>query len=326
MKLSVILALQLFIGAVFALPAHHRWSLVPDSEGRIHLVDLNPFDIQQPEPQWNPDDDVFFLLFTRSNPTIGQRITFSVPSILESNWNSAATGTRFLIHGWLGDHTAMINTDLTPAHLAAADHNVIVVDWGAGAGAVYQTARGRVPEVAVVVARFIDFLHLNGFLVEFNRLVINGHSLGAHLAGITGKRITRGRAQAIFGLDPAGDFPLDNPDERFAEDDAVYTELLATDTWRQAPIAHANFYPNWGFNQPGCTTGICSHMRVIGFMAESIISDRFVGRRCSNFQQILDQNCPTGQGTAGIMGGNAAKNLAGIFVLETNPNTPFAQG
>lgn len=61
-------------------------------------------------------------------------------------------------------------------------------------------------------------------------------------------------------------------------------------------------------------------------MAESIISDRFVGRRCNSYQQILDQNCPAGQGTAGILGGNSAKTLTGIFVLETNPNTPFAQG
>lgn len=88
-------------------------------------MDFNPIDIQQPEPRWNPDVDVLFFLFTRNNPTVGQRITFSVPSILESHWNSAATGTRFVIHGWQGDSTAMVNVELTRAHLAAADHNVV---------------------------------------------------------------------------------------------------------------------------------------------------------------------------------------------------------
>jgi Lipase len=62
------------------------------------------------------------------------------------------------------------------------------------------SARNRVPEVATVVARFIDFLHQNSLLVNFNRLIISGHSLGAHIAGITGKRVTRGRVQAIYGL------------------------------------------------------------------------------------------------------------------------------
>jgi predicted alpha/beta hydrolase len=39
-----------------------------------------------------------------------------------------------------------------------------------------------------------------------NRVSIAGHSLGAHIAGLTGKRVrSAGRVvQVIFGLDPAG--------------------------------------------------------------------------------------------------------------------------
>ena len=58
-------------------------------------------------------------------------------------------------------------------------------------------------ELIFIKARFIDFLHLNGF-VDFNRLLITGHSLGAHVAGIAGKRVTRGRINTIIGMDPAG--------------------------------------------------------------------------------------------------------------------------
>lgn len=120
------------------------------------------------------------------------------------------------------------------------------VDWGAGANSNYVLSRNRVAAVAATVARFIDFLHLNGFLANFNRLNIVGHSLGAHIAGITGKRVSRGRVQAIFGLDPAGPlFSVGDVANRLATTDAVYTEMLATNAGTlgfDQPIAAASFY------------------------------------------------------------------------------------
>jgi pancreatic triacylglycerol lipase len=77
------------------------------------------------------------------------------------------------------------------------------VNWSIGASTInYLTARNRVPQVADVTARFLNFLVSNGS-TQWNRIHIAGHSLGAHIAGLTGKR-TAGRIQVIFGLDPAG--------------------------------------------------------------------------------------------------------------------------
>lgn len=188
-----------------ALPTEskHRWTLVPDGDGKMHLLDMNPIDVVEPESFFNPANDVFFVLFTRRNPTAGQRLARTVASINNSQWSNGAGGTRFIIHGWNNNHQSSVNTDLTRAFLAAADHNVVCVDWGVGANNPnYITSRNHVGAVGTQVASFIDFLHQNGFLAAFNRLNIAGHSLGAHIAGITGKRLTRGRAQAIFGLDP----------------------------------------------------------------------------------------------------------------------------
>lgn len=54
----------------------------------------------------------------------------------------------------------------------------------------------------------------------------------------------------IFGLDPAGPlFSINSPDDRLAEDDAVYTEGIRTNAGSLGlsdPIAHADFYPNFG--------------------------------------------------------------------------------
>lgn len=80
------------LAAPFVQPSH-RWILVPDGEGRMHLMDLNPIDFE-PEPAFNPNDDVFFILFTRRNPTVGQRLLQTTASISGSQWSNAAPGTR----------------------------------------------------------------------------------------------------------------------------------------------------------------------------------------------------------------------------------------
>lgn len=66
------------------------------------------------------------------------------------------------------------------------------------------------------------------------------------IAGLTGKRVTRGRVQAIFGLDPAGPlFSMGDAAGRFAAGDAVYTEMMATNAGLlgfDQPIGSASFY------------------------------------------------------------------------------------
>lgn len=128
MKELLILSVILIAGS-FALPIKeekpgHRWTLVPDGEGRMHLQDMNPI-VLEPEPSFNANNDVFFLLFSRRNPTVGQRITVTITSVANSNWNSASLGTRFIIHGWSQDHRDDMNIIITRGYLANADHNVV---------------------------------------------------------------------------------------------------------------------------------------------------------------------------------------------------------
>lgn len=104
--------------------SNHRWALVPDNEGRMHLMDLNPIEVEV-EPAFNADNDVFFVLFTRRNPTSGQRLSFNAAAIRNTNWNSAAGGTRFIVHGFNNNHQSPVNVDITRAFLARADHNVV---------------------------------------------------------------------------------------------------------------------------------------------------------------------------------------------------------
>jgi hypothetical protein len=72
----------------------------------------------------NANDDVFFMLFTRQNPFVGQRIGFNSESIIFSSWN-AASDVRILIHGFVSSHTARENIVTTAEFLRRKDYNVI---------------------------------------------------------------------------------------------------------------------------------------------------------------------------------------------------------
>jgi Lipase len=98
---------------------------VSNEDNRLHLADLNPIEIKS-AADYNPMSDIIFLLFTRANPLIGQRITFDMNTVVNSNWNSA-NNVRFILHGWTGSAESEHNIFLTREFLRIADHNVVGV-------------------------------------------------------------------------------------------------------------------------------------------------------------------------------------------------------
>lgn len=151
---------------------------------------------------------------------------------------------------------------------------VIFVDWSAGSRTInYIGAANRVPGIGRHVASYVDWLNQNGF-IQFNRLTVIGFSLGAHIAGHTGKRVLTGTINSIIGLDPAGPlFSVRNPEGRIDARDARYVECHHTNgptvvlvgAGIGAPICDADFFPNGGSSQPGCLTNTCSHGLAVDF-------------------------------------------------------------
>jgi pancreatic triacylglycerol lipase len=79
--------------------SYNRFALIPNAEGQMHLIDLEAPQDQDPEPFFVPENDIRFMLFTRNNPDVGQRLIFrDLESVRNSNYN-AAHPTRFTIHG-----------------------------------------------------------------------------------------------------------------------------------------------------------------------------------------------------------------------------------
>lgn len=92
------------------------------------------------------------------------------------------------------------------------------------------------------------------------------------------------------------------------------------------PIGQADFYPNFGRYQPGCSVDLffCSHLRVIYLFAESLNNNRFKAKKCLSYNEIIRDVC-TSNGDRFLMGGEPSNsNLQGIFYLKTNAVSPFA--
>lgn len=113
------------------------------------------------------------------------------------------------------------------------------------------------------MAELIDFLVEHRGL-QLPRLLVVGHSLGAHIVGVAAQRVRTGKLPVIVGLDPA--YPLfsrKNASARLSADDAEYVQVIHTNGGHLSipyPVGDADFYPNWGRDQPGCggtKTGAC---------------------------------------------------------------------
>ncbi|XP_053685621.1 pancreatic triacylglycerol lipase-like [Sabethes cyaneus] len=323
----------LLVGPVVCYPA--QWNLVPDDFGKLHLVATDPDPLQlDNEPAFDPETDVIFRLFTRSNPQAAQIVQWNDPQSLRDSYFNSNHPTRFTIHGWVSGEDANLHGLIRENLLAMGDFNVINVDWGAGAQTInYIQARNRVGAVGEMVSRFIDML-VETTGATHDSISVTGSSLGAHCAGNAGK-FQNGRINTIIGMDPAGPlFSLGQPDI-LSETDGQYVEAIYTNSGLlgfDLPLGHANFYPNGGRTQPGCgidITGNCAHTRAHQYFAESIGSPLgFVGVRCASHQEILEGLC-TESGPTALMGGepsNYGRGVSGYYHLLTNEQSPFARG
>ncbi|PSN31810.1 hypothetical protein C0J52_22637 [Blattella germanica] len=211
-------------------------------------------------------------------------------------YTNASRPTRFVIHGWQSKASKMAS--IKDAYLSVGDYNVILVDWSGLAGSLYSIAKGDVVEVGEYVATLVDHLVSRG--ASLSNIHIAGHSLGAHVAGIAGNRLTSGTLGKITGMDPAlplfGDDSLAN---RLDSSDASFVEIIHTCSGLLGfsdPIGHADFYPNKGtIIQPGCgidLAGSCSHSRSHVYFEESITSGTgFYGYKCSSWNTYEDGGC-----------------------------------
>ncbi|EDV92797.1 pancreatic triacylglycerol lipase [Drosophila grimshawi] len=337
MKTILLLAFCALAASAYALEESERvngengW-YVPQQDGSFEWIDMDEaeewLDNQEMlESRALSTSPVKFYLFTQSNPKKGQKITATSKSIASSNFNPAHP-TRFVIHGWTQNYKAGMNKDICAAWLSQGDYNVIIVDWARARSVDYASSVVAVPKVGKKVASMVNFLVSNSGM-SLNDLYVIGHSLGAHVAGYTGKN-TNGQVHTIIGLDPA--LPLFNynkPNKRLSSTDAWYVESIQTNGGGLGflkPIGKGAFYPNGGKSQPGCpldVTGACSHARSCTYYAEAVSQDNFGTMKCGDYEAAVAKECGSTYSSVRMGADTNAYMVEGDFYVPVNSKAPF---
>ncbi|GIY08140.1 pancreatic lipase-related protein 3 [Caerostris extrusa] len=240
--------------------------------------------------------------------------------------------------------------------------NVFYVDWSGGDGSLYEQAVANTRVVGAEIAAFIKELQKRTGITPESVHII-GHSLGAHIAGYAGKRLTTlGR---ISAMDPAGPYftnveaivRLDRADALFV--DAIHTNAAPSRFQGFGlvdSIAHFDFYPNGGHLQPGCqdmgqailsflghptfdADGLhdimCNHGRATDLFISSIKDHhcQLLGSHCDSWQSYVDGkcgNCSSEQALCVPLGMNSIRFSKNIvldkslnFYLKTTADEPY---
>lgn len=267
--------------------------------------------------------DVRFPVFNHRARTWPKFINLDDPDYLLDVGINASGRIYVITHGFLESGKAkwverMINLILDQD----AESTCIVIDWGGGSSPPYNQASANIRLVGAIAAHMINLIAEEFRLKDLDNVHMIGHSLGAHLCGYTGYylkkdfNMTLGR---ITGLDPAElAFTETNPMVRLDVTDAKYVDIVHSDATPfvpkiglglYEPIGHLDFYPNGGFNQPGCDQTLrkrkdgmwissmfqffsCSHGRAIHLYTESMRTKcPFTAITCESYEQFLAGDC-----------------------------------
>ncbi|XP_034247781.1 pancreatic triacylglycerol lipase-like [Thrips palmi] len=278
----------------------------------------------------NYASNVFFYLFSRENPN-GTLVAPNAQAFTLAGFNPKRP-TKVVIHGFSNTIESPLFTEMLPGILENTDCNLIGVDWGNLAKApFYIEARNHATGVGKIVAKLVDALEQDGGL-QLEDLHLIGHSLGAHVAGCTGKDLkSKNKIGRITGLDPAMPLYLLLKSDRLNKNDAKLVDVIHTCGGRLGlaeAIGHVDFYPNGGhLPQPGCgldILGACSHGRSWQFMAESAVEvGAFPASECDTQNDAKNGKCTNK--TDGNMGLNLEYNEDGTgkYYLKTASSAPF---
>jgi len=264
------------------------------------------------------------LLYTRKNPVSPYLLVAGDSTTVESctDYNPLLP-TRVILHGSFDgpDHGQWMK-EMRNRILQVEDCNVILVDWNKGASASQPeqrvtNARMVGDQVAIVLK---DLQKYHG--MDHRNCHIISHSLGTFAASACARKVEKlGR---ITGLDPGGpNFDLMPADMRLSKRDAVFVDVYHTDAANATdglygrgtmiPIGHMDFYPNGGYDQPGCTMqrfedlvfrpiaeGVrrfiaCHHYRSIDYYLDSLVPSsgkcQLLGFECDNYNDFLEGKC-----------------------------------
>ncbi|XP_033196633.1 pancreatic triacylglycerol lipase [Bombus vancouverensis nearcticus] len=264
-----------------------------------------------------------YMLYTRDNKAQPRELKIDKYETIRGAPLRNDRNLYLIVHGFLdnGDKTWVLRT--MEELLTKEDSNVVIVNWIGGAGPPYTQAVANTRLVGAMTARLAYQLIEVG-RVDSTRIHCIGHSLGAHTCGYIGYTLRQTydhKLGRITGLDPAEPhFSNTSTMVRLDPTDATFVTAIHTDCnpfisgglGITQPVAHIDFYPNGGRNQPGCNEGVlnfitlehgsffrgikrfvgCNHIRSYEYFIESINTNcSFLTVPCPSWDKFLEGSC-----------------------------------
>lgn len=188
----------------------------------------------------------------------------------------------------------------------------------------YVGSASRVSSVSQKVYRFIKNIYSEGYPPSAIHLI--GFSLGAHVAGMTGKLVQSRLNQKIgkiTALDPARPCFTQLPQYRLNRRDANFVQVIHTSAGvlgLEHPIGHTDVYVNGVSSpQPECRERAvsleCDHAQAWKLFSASITNERsLLGRKCNTWSELSSGWC---SGNETMVGYGCSTKTRGMFLHKT---------
>ncbi|KAJ8721449.1 hypothetical protein PYW07_002224 [Mythimna separata] len=288
----------------------------------------------------------FIIFFTIGAVLCGDR---EEQAKLRLYYNAFENYTEVLLEDAQSHPTGPAVTAVIKAYLEQGQSNVALLNWDRLAASIHNSIpqsylNWAIPNALKLGADFADvLLNLSASGLDLNKTHLVGHSLGAHIVGITGNRmVTKGvRLPWITGLDPAGIiFDGKMPFERLNPYSAGFVDVIHSDPNRYGSnreLGTVDFWPNYRNGrpvvQPGCDNkshprfspeDLCNHHKCWQFLIDSIKNPGSVlGSHAKSFRVWKRYTKPERLATVLELGKYYDDAVPGNYYFTTAASSPY---
>ncbi|XP_034665932.1 phospholipase A1-like [Drosophila subobscura] len=243
--------------------------------------------------------------------------------------------TVIFITGWKTTISESNSGPAAKAYNCRNDTNFVLLDAANFIDTLYSWSALNTDAIGEYVARALLTLNRN-YVVENVHVV--GHSLGAQIAGSTGRyfrQLSGGATLArVTGLDPANPCFYDGNDlEGVRSGDARFVDIIHSNPGilgTPKVVGDADYFVEGLFAFKSGCEGLndisCSHNRAVEYFSETVYrtnTNNFLGKRCDRYANLwFGRSCDD---TRTVMGYDASASDLGFFYVDANAEEPFGQ-
>ncbi|XP_075983076.1 phospholipase A1 member A-like [Anticarsia gemmatalis] len=226
------------------------------------------------------------------------------------------------IPGWWNTPTDESSNAIVQA-LLTKHPVVLVLDTRLSFCRGYVSSVTRVNPLSHLLYSFIKNLQKAGLNPSSVHLI--GFSLGAHVAGMTGKLVQKKlktKLGRITALDPAKPC-FTKTEHKLDKRDAEFVQVIHSSAGvlgLEDPIGHTDVYVNGvAGKQPECRDRSisleCDHALAWKLYSASAMNDRtLMGKRCDSWEELLESKC---NGSETVLGYSCSTKSRGMFLYKS---------